>query len=159
MNWKDVFIFLFGFISCAILFFCLGSNLEVPLGTGFAVLDGGESSPSDWVAEEDIIILDDRIILKIDDATLSNYADSGSMLPILDRGANGIRIVPESEEDIEVGDIVSFRIGGILVVHRVVEKGEDEEGVYFIVKGDSNLVNDGKIRFDDIEYVTIGIIY
>ena len=81
------------------------------------------------------------------------------MLPILDKGANGLRVVPKSEDDVSVGDIVSFRIGGVLVVHRVVEKGIDDNGTYFIVKGDANLIGDGKIRFKDIEYITIGIIY
>ncbi len=153
-------VFLLGFFSCAFLFFSLGSNLEVPLtGLGVSGFVGDVGAPSDWVSEEDIIVLDDRVILKIDGVTLSSYANSGSMVPVLDEGANGIRIVPKSEDDVEVGDIVSFRIGGILVVHRVVEKGEDEDGFYFVVKGDSNLVGDGQIRFEDIEYKTIGILY
>jgi hypothetical protein len=81
------------------------------------------------------------------------------MGPFLNGDANGIRIVPSSEEDLDVGDIVSYRVGDFLVVHRVVEKGNDDEGVYFIVQGDTNLISDGKIRFSDIEYVTVGIIW
>jgi signal peptidase I len=160
MNLENVLVFMLGFFSCAFLFFSFGSGLEVPFKTGLAVLDGGVlDAPSDWVESENIIILGDKVILKIDGATLSSYVDSGSMVPTLDKGANGIRIVPDDKDDIEVGDIVSFRIGGLLVVHRVVEKGIDEDGVYFAMKGDANLIGDGKIRFEDIEYVTIGIIY
>lgn len=160
MDLENVLVFLLGFFSCAFLFIGFSSDLEIPFKTGLVVFDGEVlSAPSDWVSEEDIIILEDKIILRINGATLSNYADSGSMVPVLDKGANGIRIVPENSDDVEVGDIVSFRFGGLLVVHRVVEKGVDESGVYFIMKGDSNSISDGKIRFSDIEYVTIGIIY
>lgn len=160
MELENVLIFLLGFFSCAFLFVSFGSSLEIPFNTGLAVLDGGDvGAPSDWVSEKDIIVLEDKIILKINGATLSSYVDSGSMVPVLDKGANGIRIVPASEDDVEVGDIVSFRAGALLIVHRVVEKGVDDEGVYFVMKGDANLLNDGKIRFRDIEYVTIGVIY
>ncbi len=165
-----VLAFLFGFVSCAFLFYIFFySGFGVPFGTGLASLN--EVAPSDWISEDDIIVLEDRIILRVVNATLSDYATSGSMRPLFDFGANGIRIVPESEDDINVGDIVSFRFGsqldsfrhqtgrGELVVHRVVDKGVDGEGVYFVTKGDNGLVDDGKIRFEDIEYVTIGVIW
>ena len=159
MNWKNVFVFGLGFFSCAFLFFSFGSDLEVPFN-GLVVLDGEDvDAPSDWVSEEDIIVLGDKVILRVAGVTLSSYVDSGSMVPVLDEGANGIRVVPGSEDEVGVGDIVSFRMGGMLVVHRVVEKGEDDEGVWFEVKGDANVLGDGRIRFDDIEYVTIGVIY
>ena len=158
MKYEYVLIFLLGFVSCAFLFYIFPySGLEVPFGTGLVSLS--EISPSDWVAEDDIIVLRDRIILKIGNATLSNYAATGSMKPLFDIGANGIRVVPDSEEDINIGDIVSFRFSGRLVVHRVVKKGVDENGVYFVTRGDNGLIDDGKIRFNEIEYVTIGIIW
>ncbi len=163
MSWNNVVVFLLGFVACAVLFFGFSSGLEVPSTvSGFGVLGSGfdkEISPSDHVSEDDIIVLGDKVILNIRGVSLSNYADSGSMVPVLDKGANGIRIVPLSEDEVEVGDIVSFRIGGILVVHRVIEKGVDDEGVWFDVKGDANMIGDGRIRFEDIEYVTVGILY
>jgi len=152
-------VFFVGFFSCAFLVLVFGSSLEVPLGTGLTVFDDGVSAPSDYVDEDNIIVLDDRVILRIEGVSVSSYADSGSMVPVLDKGANGIRVVPADESAVDVGDIVSFRIAGMLVVHRVVEKGVDEDGVYFVVKGDANFVGDGKIRFEDIEYLTIGVIY
>ena len=159
MNWNGVFVFLLGFVCCVVLVFGFGSSFEVPLGTGFDVFSEEVSAPSDYVLEENIVVLQDEIILKIKGASLSSYAETGSMVPVLDKGANGIRVVPESEDDVQVGDIVSFRMGGVLVVHRVVAKGEDDDGFWFDVKGDANLVGDGRIRFKDIEYKTIGVIY
>ncbi len=47
----------------------------------------------------------------------------------------------------------------MLIIHRVVEIGEDEQGTYFITKGDNNFFSDGKVRFGQIKYVTIGVIY
>ena len=148
-----VLVFLVGFFSCAVLFFLInGGGIS-----GFVVSDVG--APSDWVGEDDIIVLGDRVVLRISNATVSSYGGSGSMLPLFDEGANGIRVVPSDEGEIGVGDIVSFRFAGRLVVHRVVEKGVDGEGVYFVTRGDGNLIGDGKVRFSEIEYVTIGIIF
>jgi hypothetical protein len=158
MNLSYIIVFFLGFISCAFLFYGVSySGLEVPFGTGMVVFDS--DVPGDWVSDEDIIVFEDMIILKIRNATLSNYADTGSMRPVLDYGSNGIRIVPKSVDDIGVGDIVSYRSGNLLVVHRVVDKGFDSEGIYFITKGDNNLANDGKVRFEEIEYVTVGVIW
>jgi signal peptidase I len=131
----------------------------VPFGTGMSISGNSVATPSDWIEEEDILLYDDRIVLNIKNATVSNYVATGSMRPVFDEGANGIRVVPSSEDDIEVGDIVSYGYNDGLIVHRVVEKGQDKNGVYFVVQGDNSLVNDGKIRFEDIEYVTIGVLY
>ena len=171
MKLKYTLVFLFGFLVCFSLFYVFGyfSNgsaysdfaklgVEIPFGTGLIGLDN-VVAPADRVPEDSIIVFEDKIILKIPNATISNYADSGSMNPLLDKGANGIRVVPENEDQVDVGDIVSYRLGKILVVHRVVEKGVEDKGIYVVTRGDNNLVSDGKIRFEDIEYVTIGIIY
>jgi len=158
MDYKSTLVFLAGFLSCALLFYAFSySNVEIPFATGLVSFSA--NAPSDWVAEEDIIIFDDMIVLRIANATLSNYAATGSMKPLFDYGANGIRIVPESIDDISVGDIVSFRFDGILIVHRIAERGVDSEGVYFITQGDNSVFSDDKIRFEDIEYVTIGVIW
>jgi|APSaa5957512576_1039674.scaffolds.fasta_scaffold07342_5 hypothetical protein len=160
MKWNSILVFILGFFSCAFLVFLVGgSDLEIPFGTGFVVSDYSKSAPADHVIEEDILVFEDRVILKVANVTLSNYADSGSMRPFFDKGANGIRVVPANESEVDVGDIVSYRFGGMLIVHRVIEKGFDDEGFYYVVKGDNNLIRDGKIRFIDIEYITIGIIY
>jgi len=141
--------------------------------SGFGVLYSGfgVSAPNDWVSEKDIIIFDDMIVLRVENATLSSYAGTGSMKPVFDKGANGIRVVPGSADEIDVGDIVSYKFGpqldslwhqtgqGMLVVHRVVDKGIDDDGVYFVMKGDNNLIADEKVRFEDVEYVTVGVIW
>jgi len=162
MTMKNVLMFLMGFLACAFLFYGVNyTGVETPM-SGFGIWDSGfrgTSAPNDWVVKDDIVIFDDMVVLRIANVTLSSYKASGSMKPVFDKGANGIRVVPSSESEIEVGDIVSYRFGNMLIVHRVVEKGTDDDGVYFIMKGDNNVVSDGKVRFEDIEYVTVGVIW
>lgn len=127
----------------------------MPLGFGYQ----SNHAPSNWISEEDIIIMKDKIIINVDNADISYYGATGSMKPTLDENANGIRIIPSSPDSINVGDIISFNRDGILIVHRVIEKGLDDNGLYFITKGDNNSFSDGKVRFEDIKYITIGILY
>jgi len=148
-------IFLIGFLLCFIVNFFIISGYEFPFSFGNMSLD----SPSDFISSEDIIVFPDMIVIRVGNATIGRYAATGSMLPVLSERANGIKVKPKSEEEIGVGDIITFRQSGLLIVHRVVDKGNDEKGVYFITKGDNNDVIDGKIRFEDIDYVIIGILY
>lgn len=150
-----VFMFLIGFLSCVALFYVTGS-VEQPFGMSYS---GNTNAPSDYIKEDDIYLFEDKIIINLDNAKISRYADTGSMKPVLDENSNGIKIKPVSEDDIEVGDIISYRSGFDLIVHRVVEKDIDNQGVYFITKGDNSDIADGKIRFSDIEYKTIGVLW
>ena len=118
-----------------------------------------QTIPQDRISRENIQILPDKIIITIENASISEYANTGSMLPIIDTGANGIRIIPESEDSIKVGDIVTFEYQNRLVVHRVVSIGHDSIGKYFITKGDNNFFSDDKIRFKQIRYLTVGVLY
>ena len=115
-------VFLVGFVSCALLFYGFSYfGAEIPLDIGDWNLE--VNAPSDFIVEDQIILMGNEVILKIPDASLSRYAPTGSMRPVLDAGTTGIRIVPQNEADIEVGDIITFKRGFDLIVHRVIEKG------------------------------------
>ncbi len=144
-------IFLLGFIFSEFLDYYSAFSSSI---TGFSI-----NEPSDFIDNRNIIVYDDKVVILVEDANLRSYDSGGSMLPIFGENSNGISIKPKSEEDIDVGDIISFRKKGKLIVHRVVEKGTDDAGIYFITKGDNSILSDGKIRFSDIEYVLIGLIY
>lgn len=85
---------------------------------------------------------------------------SGSMLPLLYNGSKTIIIRP-LEEDIMVGDIVVYKDNdGTNIIHRLVNKGYDEKGTYYMTKGDNNPSLDPYlIRYENIEGVVIGILY
>lgn len=148
--------FILGFLIAMLVNPYFYPNLEHPL-TSLAI--GKASAPSDFVKESSIEIYGDKVILRIENASLSAYASTGSMRPIFDMGANGLRVAPNSPEEISIGDIITFEREGILIIHRVIDKGIDKDGIYFITRGDNNFYSDGKIRFEDIKYKTIGILY
>ncbi len=151
---RYILIFLAGFLSCMLILNSF-SAVETPYGKNVTNV----TSPQNRINEDQIVIFSDRIIIKLDDASLSKYAATGSMKPVLDKGANGIRIKPNSVDEIHRGDIITYTFNGKLIVHRVIDKGVDTKGIYFITKGDNNEFSDKKIRFEDIKYVTVGVLY
>ncbi len=154
---KVCIIFLIGFLSANLLSFYLVYGLEMPFLMNFGV--SYNDAPFDFIKQDQIQIYEDKIVINVEGASMSRYAPTGSMKPVLDEGANGIRVKPKSEDNIHVGDIITFKQGSHLIVHRVVDKGIDQEGIYFVTKGDNNSVVDGKIRFLDIEYITVAMIW
>jgi hypothetical protein len=153
-------IFLLGFLTANIMGFVFVYGLENPLSMNFGLTGlSSNEAPFDYIQEDQIEIHPDKVIIHIPDTSLSRYAPTGSMKPLLDQGANGLRVVPKSEEDIHIGDIITFENKYGLIVHRVIDKGTDDEGTYFITKGDNTNLMDGKIRFSDIRYKTIAIIW
>ena len=161
---KISIIFLLGFLSANLVGAYLIYGFEMPASfnyLGFSLGNGnnGDYTPFDFINENQIKVYDNRIVIYVDDASIGRYAPTGSMKPVLDEGSNGIRIKPKSEKDIHLGDVITFRDEGYLIIHRVVDIGTDDKGVYFITKGDNNSVSDGKVRFKDIRYLTIGVIW
>lgn len=152
-------IFLFGFLISSLISFCVVYGVESPFSYGFLNNSAKASAPYDFIKENQIEVFDDRIVVYVTNASLGRYAPTGSMIPILNENSNGIRIRPESESDIHLGDIITFEQNNELIIHRVIEINKDNQGTYYITKGDNNSISDGKIRFQDIRYVTIGILW
>ena len=163
-------------IALLILFsFCLGwlgSNL-----TGYTVYSENPSSieqsslnnnsnennkamPGNWIGEDKIRVYNDKVILDVKNAEWSRFTDTHSMEPVLGKYSNAIEIVPKNESEIKVGDIIVYESEQGLIVHRVIERGVDGAGVYFITKGDNNITPDSyKVRFSRIQRIVVGIIY
>jgi hypothetical protein len=142
----------------------MGAEMPSPI-TGMIAMGGFSNdklSPSDIIPEEKIHVYRDKIIIEVDDPEWAKFADTKSMDPVFDKGANALQIVPKSHDQIKTGDIISFTTdyqSGV-VIHRVIEIGTDEEGWYAITKGDNNPYKDpGKVRFKDIKKLLFGIIY
>ena len=131
-------IFALGFLSC-MFFIYLMSSSEIGRNFEFNLSQKDVEAPGDWIELSQIIVDDEKIVINIENASLSSYAPTGSMKPLLDEGANGIRVVPENSEQVNIGDIVTY--SDEKIVHRVIEKGEDKEGVWFITQGDNNTIS------------------
>ncbi len=120
------------------------------------------ASPHDRIREDQIKVYSDHVLIKVDNPQWASFADTKSMDPVIDKGANAIQIVPQSKEEIHVGDIISYNsdYASGVIIHRVIHIGYDEEGWYCIAKGDNNPRQDpGKIRFSQIRRVLVAIIY
>lgn len=150
--------FLLGALSTGVMPLVKG-DMQNPLSL-FATME--VNSPGNWIGEHQIHVYNDRIILDIGDASWARFTDTNSMDPLFDIGSNALEIKPEEASCLKVGDIVSYRSNalGALVIHRIVEINKDEQGVYFVVKGDNNPNKDPeKVRFEQIQGVVVGIIY
>ena len=160
---------------------CNGETYSFPKPTGFTVyksivqkeciekecnnelLNGKEKpSPFDRIKDSDIEVFNNKIVIDIKNSNWRKFIDSNSMDPLIDEGATTIEIKPKKEEEIKIGDIISYSMDGYdyAFVHRVVDIGNDENGIYFITKGDNYFKKDiAKIRFSQIEGIVVGILY
>lgn len=122
-------------------------------------------SPFDHVKESEIKVFKNEVKINIKNVVWSKFTATHSMDPLLDVGANGLHIIPETKEQLHVGDIVSYNpsIPGYektIIIHRIIEIGNDKKGWYAIIKGDNLPKPDpGKVRFEQIKRVLIGVIY
>ena len=120
------------------------------------------NSPSDWIKQNQIHLYEDKVVIDLENPQWAVFTDTNSMDPVIDDGSHAIELIPQSSEQIKVGDIVSYKseYADGTIIHRVIEVGEDEEGWYCRMKGDNNAFEDpGKIRFDQIRRVLVAIIY
>ena len=133
----------------------LSSSLQYPLGSA-----PDRVSPSTHIPEQNIEVYNNEVIIKLDNPKWASFAATHSMDPVFDAGNHAIQIVPQSPDDIKVGDIISYQYQDKVIIHRVIEKGIDGQGWYFIVKGDNNPTPDpDKVRFEQVTRVVVAIIY
>ena len=117
-------------------------------------------SPSDWIKEDQIKVYPNRVILTLRNSTWASFTDTNSMDPFLDAESNAIEIKPSTAELINLGDIIAYESPQGVIIHRIIQKDTDEQGIYFIVKGDNNPQPDEqKVRFADVKGVVVAIIY
>ncbi len=76
---------------------------------------------------------------------------SGSMESQINVG--DIVVVKEIETNkLKEGDVIAFRNGDIVIIHRIIEKEENAGKIQYITKGDNNNVKDkGKVQEEQIE--------
>jgi hypothetical protein len=165
-----ILVFFLGFFSSLAILAIMPSEAVADF-----VLDGSRSlvspisgtapdgiSPGKWINTDQIEFHKDKVIIHIDDPRWAVFADTKSMLPVLDSETNAIQVVPTSPSQIREGDIVSYysEIARANIVHRVIETGYDEEGWYAIMKGDNLRRQDPeKVRFSNVRRVVVALVY
>ena len=89
------------------------------------------------------------------DVDVAKALDTGSMLPTFD---DDILIITKPE-DLRIGDIVLYRSDSNLIVHRIVDMEQRQNGWYYRIKGDNNMWDDGWFHESAIEWKVIGVLY
>ncbi len=118
--------------------------------------------PHPHLQEDQIELQNDQVILHLPQAQFASFTPTHSMDPVLDSDAHALEITPKTENEIHIGDIISYQseyAEGTLI-HRVINIQKDEQGTYFTLKGDNNPEPDpGKVRFEQIKRVLVAILY
>ncbi len=126
------------------------ANIESPTGL----------LPFDRIAQDDVHVYANTVAIDLPNVRWANFSATGSMLPVLGPSAHALQIIPGKPGDIHVGDIVSFRYEGRVIIHRVIEAGTDDRGTFYITQGDNNAEPDPLlVRFADIDRVVVAILY
>lgn len=152
--------FILGWIAAGILSY--GPDVQQPLSLGGLFSKDVKTAPRDHIAEEQIHVFKDRVVVDIPDVTWSSFTDTGSMIPFIDQNSNGLELNPKSPDEINIGDIVSYEsdYSSGIIIHRVIETGTDELGWYAILRGDNNPISDpGRIRFEQVQGILVGVLY
>ncbi|MEM5804688.1 MAG: S26 family signal peptidase [Candidatus Aenigmatarchaeota archaeon] len=89
------------------------------------------------------------------DVDIAKALATGSMRPTFDDDT----LIIAKPVDLRVGDIVLYRRGSDLIVHRIVAIEERSEGIFYKMKGDNNLWDDGFWPESAIEWKVIGVLY
>ena len=80
---------------------------------------------------------------------------SGSMTPNINKGDVVVIEKNNDYEHIDIGQVLAYKKGNIIVVHRIIKKVEVEGKYYFYTKGDANDTED---NYDITEDMVIGIV-
>jgi signal peptidase len=70
---------------------------------------------------------------------------TGSMEPMIKPGdVILVKKVDRNDVKVSINDVIQFDRDNILISHRIIEIGEDEEGTYYTTKGDNNSTADSR---------------
>lgn len=117
----------------------------------------------DLVNDSSIILKPKSIVIEGDYNT--HNVVGKSMLPTM---GNGYRVITKRYRGgpIRLGSIILFNssqfhdeLNVTNTAHRLVAEGIDDQGRYFITRGDNNEVRDKPVREKDVYEIVVGVIY
>lgn len=82
---------------------------------------------------------------------------SNSMLPYIEKG-DLVIIKKTGLHDIKINDIIEYKVGGVHIVHRVINIKEANKGHIYITKGDNNDAVDRPVYDEQIVGKVVGYI-
>lgn len=122
------------------------------------------SSPRDLIPQSDIKYDSDTRRLTVDnlppDIWLTTVADTNSMDPTIDVRHTTVLTNHISYENLAVGDVVVYNVGGGDIIHRIIKMETDNQGRKYTAKGDNNSYADPYILRDThIKWLLLAIFY
>lgn len=149
-------------VYVGILLFILGFSASSMLNEiqGRTAIGGviDRDNPSEYISSEDIHLYSDRLVIEKDGLVYAPVEDTKSMEPLLSSNSHVIETEADFM-DLLVGDIISFSKNGQVIVHSIVELGQDSSGWYALTKGYNNdFVDDWKVRSSELQGKVVGIL-
>lgn len=126
------------------------------------VLEVEKDSPFDHVKDSQVRVLKYKVEIDLKNVEWWTIEDTNSMDPLIDIGTTALSVKPQSEKELQVGDVAFYHslIAKKSIVHRIIIIDRDAQGWYSTFKGDNLKKPDPEdVRFQQIEGVLIGIIY
>ena len=119
----------------------------------------------DILNKSEIHVFDDKVVLDGEYVRLSP-SGTNSMLPLFGLG-NDLLCRYTDGVNLSVGSIITFDVSwydegqyNTPVAHRIISVGSDEEGFYYITKGDNNPnIDSWRVRPENVNTLVTGVIY
>ena len=101
------------------------------------------------------LMLEEAIAVLQEGKNVSLYIRGNSMFPFLRDGKDILELCPPGDRALGRGDVVLFRYGGKLLLHRIIAL----RGEYFIMQGDGCWQNKEKAVRSDIFAILFAVRY
>ncbi|MBI4145418.1 hypothetical protein HY493_04415 [Candidatus Woesearchaeota archaeon] len=139
-------------------------SVPVPVETAQAVFGPNDvPGPITSLLASQVHVFNDRVEIDMGDMIPAVFTDTDSMGHTLDQGTIALEQTITDPRQVQVGDIVSYKTPlapDAIIIHRVIEIGNDEEGVFYIFQGDGLSEPDpAKVRFSQLQREVIGLLY
>jgi len=118
-------------------------------------------SPSLTINESQILVYETHAEIVYPNMSWFTLEPTGSMLPLANTGTYMLGVNVTDDNELHVGDIVTYNSeSGEYIMHRIINISNDENGTYYILKGDNNPIADkNKIRLNQVVFKVVSIIY
>ena len=124
------------------------------------VATGMLSAPSTHIPFESIELYQNELRIKEPNLQYAQVR-SGSMSPVIPKGATIVEKKPNSPRDILIGDIISFYepVSRQVVVHQVTDIYARKEGTYYATQGVANLREDPwKVPYTSVQGILVAVL-
>lgn len=117
-------------------------------------------SPSNTIDKSQILVYQNYTTINYSNLVWFTVTPSKSMLPFIDTG-NYVLGINTTNATLNIGDVITYKNDkGDYIIHRIIDIKEDEDGIYYVLKGDNNVFTDPThVRLNQTRYKIVGVVY